>query len=102
MTTGASYTTTQTSVQAARSSAEVVAETPSDGEIRLADFRMVRFSDCAINGRPINVSLFHRFDLTSDRHVVEAVTSELGDRGIELLGDAVGRVAASSQIHCQH
>jgi len=81
VTTGASYTTTQTSVEAARSSAEVVAETPSDGEIRLADFRTVRFSDCAINGRPIDVSLFHKFDLTSDRHVVEAVTSELGDRG---------------------
>ena len=81
VTTGASYTTTQTNAQAARSSAEVVAETPSDSEIRLADFLAVRFRGCAINGLPIGMSLYHRYDLTSDRHVVEAATSALGDSG---------------------
>ncbi len=81
VTTGASYTTVQTNAQAERSSAEVVAETPSDSEIRLADFGRVRFSGCDINSLPIGSALVRKFDITSERHVVEAATSALDDGG---------------------
>ena len=95
-TTGASFTTTQISVRAARSSAEVVAEAPSDSELRLAGFRTVRFSGCAFNARPIGAYLLHRYDLTADRHVVYAATSALGDGGTSFSVTPSRALAAAS------
>ena len=97
-TTGASFTTRQAGRPAARSSAEVVAETPYDKESRLADFGAVRFSGCRFNGLAIGSCVAHSLDITTDRHLVEAATSALGADGSSFTVRSSPALAASGGV----
>jgi hypothetical protein len=84
-TSGKSFQTTQTvSPAAALSSAEVIAEAPSDdlgNVVPLANFGLVRFSSSAFNGRPISAFTFNQIDMTDAGGALIARTSALGADG---------------------
>ncbi len=83
-TTGKSFQTVQTmSVVPQLASAEVIAEAPSDDSddvVRLSDFSLVTFSDCAFNGQPIGAFNWNQIDMTSD-------SGALVDRALALSPD---------------
>jgi len=85
-TTGATFTrvVTMTTVPAL-SSAEIIAEAPSDGMgdvLTISNFGLVQFSDCAIDGQPIAAYDWNKIDMLSmetDGLVTKA--SDLGADG---------------------
>ncbi len=81
--TGASYVTVQKLVTAKLASAEVTAEAPSPDYPRwaLAYFHSVRFTSCAINGRPFTAFHLARIDMLTPDGSYPLVTSPLGNGG---------------------
>ena len=83
-TTGKSFTTQQTLTVAQRLSAEIVAEASSNalGVLPLADFGLVAFSDCTVDGQPLSDSSPEVIDLVNSDGTWElAVPSVLGGDG---------------------
>lgn len=86
-TTGASFSTTQTSMNAQRSSAEWIAEAPSSSSqvLPLADFNSVNFqgSSATLNGIPGPISSFANdaINMTDFYGNLKAKTSSLGNNG---------------------
>jgi hypothetical protein len=87
--TGASFSTTQKSTSAARSSAEWIAEAPSSGGVTLplADFGTVTFqgAQATLNGHAGTISdgawQYDRIDLVSSSGKTKAITSALSTDG---------------------
>jgi hypothetical protein len=75
-TTAASFATTQTARKAAGSSAEIIAEAPSDKGWGLATFDSVRFKRCSCNDRPVGGFGPDKLDLV-DKGRPQATTSRL-------------------------
>lgn len=92
-TTGASFQTTQTmSVPPALTSAEVIAEAPTDSNgdvVPLGQFGLVQFSDCAFNGQPIASFDWNQIDMTSQ------YTGALVDRTLALGADGASFAVTS-------
>jgi hypothetical protein len=71
------------SAPALLASAEVIAETPSDGGsvLPLAKFGIVNFSACAFNGQPVSAFSWDTITLATSDGTVRAATSPLGPDG---------------------
>ena len=69
-TRGESFAVRRVDRRAPLSSAEVVVEAPAaiTGQLPLADFGTVRFSDARVNGRPLGSFAWSRVDMTVDSH----------------------------------
>ena len=82
VTNGQRFETRQLDAAAGLSSAEVVAEAPStnDGQLPLADFGAVRFSDARANGRPLTAFHWSKVNMTSGVSTL-ATASELSRNG---------------------
>lgn len=78
-TAGWSRTTTKTQSGLARSSAEVIAEAPSDsfGPLPLADFGKVNFTGSKVNGSNLGNFNYDSIDMVDSAGVVQASTSSL-------------------------
>ena len=82
LSTGSSFTTTQYSADAESSSAEVIAEAPSDGSSQypLADFGTVSFTNCSIDGVAISSHDWILLNMVAGSTTL-ASTSALGSSG---------------------
>jgi hypothetical protein len=84
-TSGASFTTTQAGSAATPSSAEIVAEAPTDASlgrlIPLACFDAVAFGDCAVDGRPLGADPCLRVTMVARDGGVVAGASQLSSDG---------------------
>jgi hypothetical protein len=84
-TSGVSFQTVQTMSPApALSSAEVIAEAPTDSDgniLPLANFGLVSFSSCAFDGQPIGTFNWDQIDMTGSHGALVAKTSALGPDG---------------------
>ena len=77
-TTGASFATTQfAAYKTPASSAEIVAEAPSEKGIAFADFDSVHFRRCAFDNRPINAFSLARLDIVHHYDYAQTTTSRL-------------------------
>lgn len=84
-TSGASFATTQAGPAATPSSAEVVAEAPTDASlgrlIPLAHFGAVAFSGCAVDGRPLGATPHRRVTMVTPDGAAVAGASQLSSDG---------------------
>jgi len=76
-TAGESFSVRRTDRTAPLSSAEVVVEAPASatGQLPLADFGAVRFSDARVNGRPLGSFTWSRVDMTDASHLQASPTA---------------------------
>ena len=84
VTSGVSDTFSKSSSKAKDASAEIIAEAPSDnsGVLPLADFGVVGFSQCAINGTPLADASWQQIDMVDQSsNTTLATTSALGADG---------------------
>jgi hypothetical protein len=77
-TTGKLFATTQDAAKPQGLSAEVVVEAPSS---TFADFDTARFTQCAVDGRPIGASHPTRLDISSRQSLGQATASALSAGG---------------------
>ncbi len=96
-TTGATFSTTQSGAAVTPSSAEIVAEAPTDASlsrlIPLAGFDAVAFSGCAVDGRPLSATPHRRITMVARDGAVVAGASQLGADGA---GFTVSRCAGDA------
>jgi hypothetical protein len=96
-TSGATFSTTQAGAATTPSSAEIVAEAPTDASlgrlIPLAGFDAVPFSGCAVDGRPLGATPHRRVTMVASDGSVVAGASELSADGA---GFTVSRCAADT------
>ena len=96
-TTGATFSTTQTGAATIPSSAEIVAEAPTDASLNclipLAGFDTVAFSGCAVDGRPLGATPHRRITMVARDGSVVAGASQLTADGA---GFTVSRCATDT------
>ena len=96
-TTGASFATTQfAAYKAPASSAEIVAEAPSEKGIGFADFDSVHFGRCAFNSRPINAFGPARLNIVHHYDYAQTSTSRLDAGGASFSVTQIATVASSN------
>lgn len=80
-TTGARFATTQIAKGVGDTAAAIIVEVPQRSGVTLAGFGTVRFTKCAVDGRPLDAFALRRLDIVTDSGVAETTTSELGADG---------------------
>jgi hypothetical protein len=100
-TQGWTETTDVTVSDAASSSAEVIAEAPSDnsGILPLADFGTVNFTGAEANGTGFDSLSPEQIDMESSSGTLEASTGSLSDDGFSVTWDSSGSSASGGHRH---